>query len=180
MGDPNDAAGRTRGRREIHSGSVGRFGVEEVDLPNGRRVSLEILRHPGAAAVVPIHPDGSITLIRQYRHAAGGTIWEIPAGKLEPGEAPAHCALRELAEEAGLAGVLTPLLPLFTTPAFTDEVIHLFAARELRGVPLALEDDEVIEPVRLPREEVDRMIRAGEIRDGKTIVGILLAWRLAD
>ena len=174
---PDDAAGRTRSRREIHNGRVGRFGVEEVTLPNGAQVALEILRHPGAAAVVPLHEDGSITLIRQYRHAAGGTIWEIPAGKLEPGEAPEACASRELAEEAGLNGVLTPLLPLWTTPAFTDEVIHLFVARELHEVPLALEADEVIEPVRLSRAEVERMIDAGEIRDGKTLVGILLAWR---
>lgn len=174
----DDATGRTRSRREIHSGRVGRFGVEEVTLPNGHEVVLDILRHPGAAAVVPMHEDGSITLIRQYRHAGGGTIWEIPAGKLELDEAPLACAVRELAEEAGLVGELTPLLPLLTTPAFTDEVIHLFVARGLRAVPLALEADEVIEPVRLSRSEVERMIDAGEIRDAKTLVGILLAWRV--
>lgn len=173
----DDAAGRLLARRELHAGRVGRFGIEDVRLPNGVEVSLEILRHPGAAAVVPLHDDGSITLIRQYRHAGGGTTWEIPAGKLDPGEAPPACAARELAEESGLAGDLTPLLPLLTTPAFTDEVIHLFVARGLRPVPLALEADEVIEPVRLSRAEVERMIDAGEIRDAKTLVGILLAWR---
>lgn len=177
----NDSAqGRTRARRELHDGRVGRFGVEQVELPNGNVVELEILRHPGAAAVVPLHDDGSITLIRQYRHAGGGTIWEIPAGKLEPGEAPEACAARELAEEAGLAGALTPLLPLLTTPAFTDEVIHLYVARGLRDVPLALEADEVIAPVRLSRAEVERLIDDGQIRDGKTLVGVLLAWRAAD
>ncbi|MSP54092.1 MAG: NUDIX hydrolase [Myxococcales bacterium] len=164
-------------RREIHAGRIGRFGLEDVTLPNGQQVTLEILRHPGAAAVVPMHEDGSITLIRQHRHAAGGMIWEIPAGKLEPGESAERCAERELAEEAGLVGVLSPLLPLWTTPAFTDEVIHLFLARHLSSVPLAPEPDEVIEPVRLSRAEVERLIDRGEIRDGKTLVGILLAWR---
>ncbi len=106
-------------------------------------------------------------------------IWEIPAGKLEPGEPPEACAARELAEEAGLVGTLSALLPLWTTPAFTDEVIHLYVARALTAVPLALEADEVIEPVRLSRGEVDRMIDAGEIRDGKTLVGLLLAFRSA-
>lgn len=173
----DSAEGRTLARREIHDGHVGSFGIERVDLPNGQQVALEILRHPGAAAVVPMHADGSITLIQQYRHAGGGTIWEIPAGKLNPGENPARCAARELAEEAGLAGDLTPLLPLLTTPAFTDEVIHLFVARNLRAVPSALEDDEIIEPVRLSRAEVESLIDRGEIRDGKTLVGILLAWR---
>lgn len=163
-----------RSRREIHAGRVGRFGLEEVELPNGAVVTLEILRHPGAAAVVPVHPDGSVTLIRQHRHAAGGLIWEIPAGKLEPGEAPEVCAARELAEEAGLTGTLTPLLPLWTTPAFTDEVIHLYVARDLDPVPLALEADEVIEPVRFTAAEVRGMIARGEIRDGKTLVGLLL------
>lgn len=180
MSGDDTAAGRTLGRRELHDGHVGRFGVERVDLPNGRVVDLEILRHPGAAAVVPMHADGSVTLIRQYRHAGGGTIWEIPAGKLEPGEAPDACAARELAEEAGLRGALTPLLPLLTTPAFTDEVIHLYVAEDLQPVPQALEADEVIDPVRLSRAEVERLIDSGQIRDGKTLVGILLAWRAAD
>ena len=173
----DSSEGRTLARREIHDGHVGSFGIEWVDLPNGQQVPLEILRHPGAAAVVPMHADGSITLIQQYRHAGGGTIWEIPAGKLNPGEDPADCAARELAEEAGLAGTLTPLLPLLTTPAFTDEVIHLFVARNLRDVPSAPEADEVIEPVRLSRREVEALIDRGAIRDGKTLVGILLAWR---
>jgi len=83
-------------RTEIFDGRVGRFGLEEVELPNGVNVTLEVLRHAGACAVLPLHADGSVTLIRQHRHCAGGTIWEIPAGKLEPGEDPAACAAREL------------------------------------------------------------------------------------
>jgi ADP-ribose pyrophosphatase len=153
---------------------VGDFGIEEVDLPNGRHVALEILRHPGASAVVPLHADGTVTLIRQHRHAAGGTIWEIPAGKLEPDEDPLTCAARELAEEAGLAGRIEHLSTILTTPAFTDERIHLYVATDLVDTPLGHEPDEVIEPVRMPLAEAVAMIRRGEIVDAKTICALLL------
>lgn len=164
-------------RRVLHEGRVGSFGLEAVVLPNGAAVTLEILRHPGAAAVVPLHADGTVTLLRQHRHAAGGTIWEIPAGKLEPGEAPERCAARELAEEAGLVGTLSALGPLHTTPAFTDEVIHLFLATGLAPVPAAPEVDEVIAVARLPLEEALAMAEDGRITDGKTIAGLFRAAR---
>lgn len=163
-------------RRSLHRGRVGDFGLEQVRLPNGLEVELEILRHPGAAAVLPLHDDGSISLIRQHRHAAGGTIWEIPAGKLDPGEAPEVCAARELAEEAGLCGTLTPLIPIWTTPAFTDEVIHLFVATELRAVPSALEADEIICVERLGLDEAVAMVHRGDIRDAKSVCAILMVW----
>jgi ADP-ribose pyrophosphatase len=162
-------------RRSLHAGRVGDFGIETVRLPNGQVVDLEILRHPGASAVVPLHDDGTVTLLSQHRHAAGGSIWEIPAGKLEPGEDPAACAARELAEEASLAGTLVRLTSILTTPAFTDEVIHLYLATELlpaAGVPDA---DEILRPVRMPLKEALAMIRSGAIIDAKTIVGLLLA-----
>ncbi len=162
-------------RVSLHRGRVGDFGIETVTLPNGAVVDLEILRHPGAAAVVPLHDDGTVTLIRQHRHAAGGLIWEIPAGKLDPGEAPADCARRELEEEAGLrAGAIRPLPAIWTTPAFTDEVIHLFVATELLPVATRLEHDEVITTARIPLEEARRMVRDGEIRDAKTICALML------
>ena len=163
-------------RRSIHAGRVGDFGIETVTLPNGVTVDLEILRHPGAAAVVPVHEDGSVTLIRQYRHAAGGMIWEVPAGKLEPGEAPDACARRELEEEAGVrCGALRLLTTIHTTPAFTDEVIHLFLATNLRDVPARPETDEVIERHRFTAAEALAMVRRGEITDAKTMVSLLLA-----
>ncbi len=162
-------------RVSLHRGRVGDFGIETVTLPNGVVVDLEILRHVGAAAVVPLHDDGTVTLIRQHRHAAGGLIWEIPAGKLDPGEAPSDCARRELEEEAGLrAGAIRPLPAIWTTPAFTDEVIHLFVATELAPVPARLEHDEVITAARIPLEEARRMVREGEIRDAKTICALML------
>jgi ADP-ribose pyrophosphatase len=164
-------------RRSLHQGRVGDFGIETVTLPNGQVVNLEILRHPGAAAVVPLHEDGTVTLIRQHRHAAGGTIWEIPAGKLEPGEDPAACALRELGEEVGLTGRLAHLTTIHTTPAFTDEVIHLYVATELAAVPTALDADEIIAPVRMPLAEAIDMARDGTITDAKTLVALLLVRR---
>ena len=129
-------------RRSIYRGHVVDLGIETATLPDGRTVELEVIRHPGASAVVPLHPDGSVTLVHQYRHASGGMHLEVPAGKLDGGEAPALCAERELAEEAGLAaGRWTSLGLIHTTPGFTDEIIHLYLARELTEVGQALEED---------------------------------------
>jgi len=165
-------------RTPLYQGKVGEYGLEEVTLPNGLSVTLEILRHPGAAAVVPLHSDGSVTLIWQHRHAAGGSIWEIPAGKLEPGEDPAFCAARELTEEAGLqAGKLTHLATIHTTPAFTDEQIHLFLAESLSPTPQNLEADEIVQIHRLPLSTALQMIQQGEITDAKTICALFLAER---
>lgn len=162
-------------RRSLHAGRIGDFGLEDVVLPNGRAVTLEVLRHPGASAVLPLHADGTVTLLRQHRHAAGGTIWEVPAGKLEPGEDPADCAARELQEEAGLVGTLTHAGFIFPAPAYTDEKIHLFLAHDLRGAQDAPEADEVLEPVRLPFEDALAMVRRGEIVDAKTIAALMHA-----
>jgi ADP-ribose pyrophosphatase len=144
-------------------------------LPNGRRVTLEVLRHPGAAAVLPLHDDGTVTLLRQHRHAAGGTVWEVAAGKLEPGEDPVDCAARELREEAGLTGALELLGSVLPAPAYTDERIWLFAATAVRAVPQAPEPDEVLEPVRLPLAEALDMVRSGVIVDAKTIAALMHA-----
>jgi ADP-ribose pyrophosphatase len=161
----------------VYKGRVVDFNLEEVRLPNGRTVQLEILRHPGASAVVPLQEDGQVVLIRQYRHAAGGMIYEIPAGRLDPGESPLDCARRELAEEVGQAASQWERLgAIWTTPGFTDEKIHFFLARHLTPVGQALEHDEVIEVVKRPLEEVIAMIRRGEIEDGKTICALMLAY----
>ena len=161
----------------VYKGRVVEFNLEEVRLPNGRTVQLEILRHPGASAVVPLLEDGRVVLIRQYRHAAGGMIYEIPAGRLDPGEAPLDCARRELAEEVGQAASQWEWLgAIWTTPGFTDEKIHFFLARHLTPVSQALEHDEVIEVVERPLEEAIAMIRRGEIEDGKTICALMMAY----
>src|SRR5262245_50946838 len=116
---------------------------EQVRLPNGRTVELDVVRHPGASAVVPFGSVDEILLIRQFRHAAGGSILEVPAGKLDPGDTPEACAARELEEEAGRrARRLEKLASIYTSPGFTDEVIHLFAAFDLEPVPTRHEHDE--------------------------------------
>lgn len=163
-------------RRELHRGKVGSFGIETVTMPNGHVAHLEILRHPGASAIVPLHADGTVTLIRQYRHAAGGMIWEVPAGKLDPGEDPAECAKRELEEETGVScGEVRHLITILTTPGFTDERIHLYVGTDLGEVPTRLEPDEVIERHRVPGAEALAMIRRGEITDAKSIIALMLA-----
>jgi ADP-ribose pyrophosphatase len=164
-------------RRSLRKGPIGDYGIETVRLPTGQVVDLDILRHPGASAVVPLHADGTVTLIHQHRHAAGGMIWEIPAGKLEPGEAPERCAARELAEEANLAGELTLLSSILTTPAFTDEVIHVFLATKLVAAEGTPDDDEFIRPVRMPFAEAMEMVATGRITDAKTMIGLLLTER---
>jgi ADP-ribose pyrophosphatase len=151
--------------------------VEEARLPNGRTVELDIVRHPGAAAVVPFVTPDRVLLIRQHRHAAGGTIWEVPAGKLD-GEEPARCAARELEEETGRrAGRIEKLGEIWTTPGFTDERIHLFAAFDLTEVPPRRDLDEVIEVVALPFADVLDMIWRGELSDAKSALALLHAAR---
>ncbi len=163
-------------RRVVYEGRIVRLGLETATLPNGRTVELEVIRHPGAAAVVPVHPDGTVTLVHQYRHAGGGMHYEIPAGVLEEGEAPEACAARELSEEVQLqADVLTRLTTIFTTPGFTDERIHLFVAQSLRPTEGQPEADEFIHVVRMPMALALQMTTDGRITDGKTICGLSLA-----
>ncbi len=162
-------------RRVVYAGRVVDLGLETTTLPNGTVVELEVVRHPGASAVVPLHDDGTVTLVRQWRHAGGGMMFEVPAGLLEAGEAPRRCAARELAEEAQLrAGTLVPLATIHTTPGFTDEQIHLFAGTRLTTAADQPEDDEYIELVRVPLAQALAWIDAGRITDGKTICTLLL------
>jgi ADP-ribose pyrophosphatase len=165
--------------RRVHTGRVLNLDLDRVRFPNGSEGTLEMVRHPGAAAVVPFldppgDPDPRILMIRQFRYAADGWMWEIPAGTLEPGEPVERCAERELREEAGCtARELVRLTAVYTTPGFTDEVIHLFLATDLTRVPTAHEADEFLEIHEVRWSEVGRMIRAGEIRDAKTLCTLL-------
>ncbi|HWA16420.1 MAG TPA: NUDIX hydrolase [Gemmatimonadales bacterium] len=166
--------------RRYH-GRIISLDVDTVRFPDNSTGQLEMIRHPGAAAVVPFlddpsSPDPRVLLIRQFRHAADGYIWEIPAGRLDPGEAPEQCAARELKEETGMvAGRLEHLTTIYTTPGFTDERIHLFLARGLEEGQHHREVDEFLELVPTRWSQVLDLIRNRDIMDGKTLCALLYA-----
>jgi len=167
--------------RRVYTGRVVNLDVDTVSYPDGQSGELEMIRHPGASAVLPVLSaddvaDPQLLLIRQYRYAAGGPIWEIPAGRLEPGESPEECARRELLEEAGAtARRWKRLTTIYTTPGFTDERIHLFAAFDLvvKAESQRREPDEFMELKAMPTSQVLAMIRDGELVDGKTSIAVL-------
>jgi len=165
-------------RRVIWEGNVGSFGLDTVVLPSGERATLALFKHPGASAVVPFLDRERVVLLRQFRHAAGGVIWEVPAGKLDRGEDPAVCAVRELEEETGYrAGRVVRTGSVLTTPGFTDERIHLFCAYDLAPGPARPEAHEVIRSEVVALERALLMIERGEIVDGKSIAALFLAAR---
>lgn len=167
--------------RRVYSGRVISVDIDRVGFPDGSTGELEMVRHPGASAIVPFLDDPAsddprILLLRQYRHAAEDFLFEIPAGRLETGEAPRACAARELREETGYtADRLETLLVMFTTPGFTDEQIHVFIATGLVRGPAAPEQDEFIEVSSHRLSEVLRMIETGTIRDAKSALALLYA-----
>jgi 8-oxo-dGTP pyrophosphatase MutT (NUDIX family) len=155
-------------------GRVITVNVETVRLPNGSEPALEIVHHPGGAAVVALDDAGRICVLRQYRHAAGGWLWELPAGKLEPDEAPLVTARRELIEEAGMSAAQWQALgPYLSSPGVFTEVIHLFLAQGLTPVPTRHEEHEVIEVHWMPFAQAWRKALSGEFNDGKTALGVL-------
>jgi ADP-ribose pyrophosphatase len=164
----------------VYTGRVLNLDIDTVRFPDGSAGELEMVRHPGAAAVVPVLATGEaggdpqILLIRQYRYAAGGMIWEVPAGRLDPGESAEACAARELREETGAtAERFERLTTIYTTPGFTDERIHLFAAYGLKVTNHRREADEFMELSPQPLSRILELIRDGEITDGKTICALL-------
>lgn len=160
----------------IYTGRVITLNLERVTLPNGHETELEIVHHPGGVAIVAQDQQQRLCLLRQYRHAAGGWLLELPAGKIEPDEPPSVTAERELAEEAGVyAEVLEPIGRTISSPGVFTEVIHLFFARELTLTGHAHEDGEVIEVHWIDLPRVREMISAGQIYDAKTLAGIFLA-----
>jgi ADP-ribose pyrophosphatase len=168
--------------RPVHSGRIVDLSIDTVRFPDGSVGELEFIRHSGAAAVLPLldprsAEDPTILLIRQYRYASGGYLLEVPAGRPDrEGEPWETCASRELEEETGLvAGRLTRLTSILTTPGFTDERIHLFLAEDLRPGQTAPDHDEFIEVVKLPLSEALQKVRDEEIVDGKTICTLLFA-----
>lgn len=168
--------------RPVHTGRIVDLSIDTVRFPDGSIGEIEMIRHSGAAAVLPVlgepsGPDPQILLVRQYRYAAGGYLLEVPAGRPDrPGEDWEVCARRELEEETGLvAGSLTYMTTIFTTPGFTDEQIRLYLATDCTTGTGSLDPDEFIEPVTLTISEALSMIRDGEITDGKTVCTLLFA-----
>ena len=160
----------------IRKGRVFDFFSENITLPNGVIMDMEIIRHPGAAAIVPIMEDDSVLLLKQYRHAVGGFIWEIPAGTLDPGEDARRCAERELTEETGYtARNFERLAQITPLPAYSDERIHLFLATGLTKATQSLDEDELLFVHRVAMREAIQMIAQGDIQDAKTIAGLHLA-----
>ncbi|NNF26100.1 MAG: NUDIX hydrolase [Gemmatimonadetes bacterium] len=188
MASPQSGPGRedtsaTVASRLIHDGRVVHLSVDRVRFPDGSEGDLELIRHPGASAVLPVvgspdDDDPKVLLVRQYRYAGGGYIYEVPAGLPQTGETWEQCASRELEEEAGVvAGRLEYLTRIHTTPGFTNEVIHLFAGFELSSGTVDRDEDEFLAVEEHRLSTVLEMVADGRITDGKSVVTILFAAR---
>ena len=161
--------------KTIHNGRIFKVVSENITFPNGLSSNMDIIRHPGAAAIVPLADNDSIILLKQYRHAIGGYIWEIPAGTLEENETPERCAQRELVEEAGWsANNWTKLGEIISVPGYSDERIHLFLATDLELAAQNLDQNEILDVYEIKLSDALDMIYNGKIQDGKTIAGLFL------
>lgn len=160
---------------KVFDGRVVKVFVEEVRLPDGRTATWERVAHPGAVGMVPLTDDGDVIMVRQYRHAVGGVLLEIPAGKLEAGESHTRTAMRELAEEVGMkASELIPLAEFYNSPGYSDERFYLYLARGLSPESGEAEPDEFLETVTVPLAEALEMVTDGRIRDAKSVIGVAL------
>jgi ADP-ribose pyrophosphatase len=161
-----------------YDGRILQLDIDDVEEPGGVRARREVVRQRGSVALLPVHHDGRVTLVRQYRYAVDARVWELPAGRLDPGETPEEAARRELEEEVGLRARHLELLSTFwTTPGFCDERMHVYRATGLDTVPPRPEPDERIETACFTLLEVDAMIQRGEVQEGKTLVALLLELR---
>ncbi len=167
------------GSEKVYHGRVVDVRRDRVVMPNGNTATLEVVESSDATAVVAVTADRKVLLIKQFRHATGGTLLEIPAGKMEPGESPEDCAGRELEEETGYRpGTMRRLASFYVSPGFCTEMIHLFLAGDLTRYQQKLDQDECIDVIGIPLDEALAMVDRGEIKDAKTIAGLLTAHRV--
>jgi ADP-ribose pyrophosphatase len=167
---------KTQYSRRIYDGKVINLRIDTVKLPNGRITIREVVEHPGAVAIVPFLKPDVILMIRQYRHPTGQVLLEIPAGTLKKGEKPEDCAIRELIEETGYKpSEMRKMLGCYLAPGYSSELIHLYEAKKLVQVKKKPEFDEKIQVMQVDLEKALKMIETSEIKDAKTICGILLA-----
>ena len=161
----------------VYNGKLFSFIIEDVTLPNQVRSELAWVRHPGSAAIVPVLDDGSVVMTMQYRHAVREYLLEIPAGTLDPGESPLKCARRELEEETGyVASGFTKIAQVYILPAYSNEKIHIYLARDLKPSRQNLDKDEIIEVVKYSPEKLKKMINDGSITDALTILSLQYVW----
>jgi ADP-ribose pyrophosphatase len=172
---------KTLSSETIYEGKIITLRVEEVALPNGKRAKRELIQHPGAVSIIPITAEGKLVLVEQYRKALERSLIEIPAGKIDPGEAPEVTAIRELEEETGYgAKEFTYIQSFATSPGFADEVIHLYLAMDLYKIdnPAAGDEDEFINLLEVTIEQAEEMVASGKIFDAKTAFAVLYAKNL--
>ncbi len=180
---PEDSPGAEKvvSSRRIYEGRISNLREDTVELANGRAALREIVEHADVVAIVPLDDDGNVLLVRQYRLAAEDALLEVPAGMVDEGEDIAVAAQRELREETGYrAEQMQRLTGFFVSPGFCTEFVHVFLARGLVEDALDADEDEDIRLERIPLAEAVRLVTSGEIRDGKSIVGLLLAARRHD
>jgi len=183
MSDPSGkGAAATRARRlsgrRVYAGKVLSLDLDEVEEPGGVHTTREVVRHSGSVAVLAVQDDGQVVLVRQYRYPVDDLVWELPAGRLDPGESPEAAAQRELQEEIGhRARVLDKIAFFYTTPGFCDEAMHVFRGSGLEPATAKGDEDERIEVRAFALSELEAMIGRGEVREGKTLVAILLELR---
>jgi len=166
---------RVLSHRRVYDGKILSLELDEIQEEGGTRALREVVRHRGSVAALPVDDEGRLVLVRQYRHPVGQALWEVPAGILEKGESPEQAVRREVEEEVGRrAGHLEPLAVFHPTPGFCDETLHLFRATRLQEAPLRRDEDELLEVKWYTLDEARSLLRAGEVKDAKTIIALLM------